>query len=469
MFTELNTRAMQLGIAERFITQLELNLLRIPGADNGYGPVKEALAELSELSDGEQDGDTAGRIAEHLERALDKWQHHLAARDEKIEAYHIRRYCDGLRNPLKQSVFISLLRFYRDIPHSRQSQSKFDLVLTRCFSTQINDLFRAMTMPREQIVEKLSELYSKWDPAKTLNASSSADVAGFDNFIAENDTLLDFPSLTASKLFDRIREFKTSLSDRFWEPAVAAAAVECNIVVGNHLNGLMARESENLGERFGSEFDFAGTLQDTSPNAGERVSEVLREMDEQDPLLSAGAAQEDLGLIRSVIDLSMTADHRPADIEIDIPMFIESSGFLGALRDLASGNASLRSSADRLGIKLEINESIADGRIQFLGPVELEASRLILTLACMRERDLCKPSVLSARTDAIRDILSRAEMIGAELTSEASGGSEAVRMLVLANAMMSELVKTERAFHLGPVTVQPNAEATAHGAAEMVN
>ncbi len=448
MLTHLNTKAMQLGIVERFITQLELNLLRVPDQDNGYGPVKEALADLSELSDGEFDTETATRLAEHLEQGLGKWQRHLADRDEKIEAYHIRRYCDGLRTPLKQSVFVSLLRFYREIPRSRQTQSKFDLVLTRCFSTQINDLFRSMTVSREEVAKRLKELYQKWDGGESPGSSSPENVAGFDDFIAENDSLLDFPSLTASKLFDRIREYKASLSDRFWEPAVAAAALECNIVVGNHLNGLMARENENLGERFGAEFDFAGTLQDTSPNAGERVTEVLREMDKQDPLLSRDFAEQDLRLIRSVIDLSSSGENIDAALS-DVPsLFIESPAFQQAIRDLSNGEASLRSCSEDFEIELDLADPIMDLNPAFAGMVEQESLRLTLTLACLRARDFSSYEVLSAKTDLIREIFSRAEILNAELSSEASEALNGMQRLTILNAMMGELVKTERAFYL---------------------
>ncbi len=444
MLTHLNYKAMQLGVVERFITQLELNLLRIPELTNCYAPVKEALADLRDLSVGEQDIETAKRIEHHLEQALAKWQHHLAERDQEIEAYHIRRYCDGFRVPVKQSVYISLLRFYRDIPRSRQAQSKFDLVLTRCFSTQINDLFRAMTMSREEIVESLTGLYRKWDQVEPPRLALSDDVAGFDNFIAENDTLLDFPSLTSSKLFDRIREYKTSLSSKFWEPEVAAAAIECNIVVGNHLNGLMARENENLGERFGSEFDFAGTLQDTSPNASERVTEVLREMDKQDPLISRDFAAHDLSLIRSVIDMSSSGESLDQIPEL----FIESVEFLDTMRELSDGNSSLRTCCEQIGFRIDVTDSIADLVPTFLGMVELEGIRLILTMASLRAKDLNEPKLLSAKTDLIREIFSRAEILGAELSSEAFEAENGMQRLTLSNAMMGELLKTERAFYL---------------------
>ncbi|HQU93532.1 MAG TPA: hypothetical protein PLK77_14600 [Pyrinomonadaceae bacterium] len=295
---------MHLAIVERFITQLELNLLRTPKCGDELSKIKRALADLNELSKTGVPESVHERTRQQIELVLESWQANLANRDEKIEAYHIRRHCDGLRMSPKQSVYVALMRFYRDIPPSRQTQSKFDLVLTRCFSSQVSDMFRSMTLSREEVEEKIHALYKSWDQTDYHPVADSAAALKFEEFIEENDALLDFTALTASRLFDRIREYKASLGNLFLEPQVAAAAVECNIVVGNQFNGLMARENESLGERFGTEFDFAGTLQDTSPNAGERVTEALREMDKQEPLLSGKSTDEDLRLILSVIDLS---------------------------------------------------------------------------------------------------------------------------------------------------------------------
>ncbi|MCY0725575.1 hypothetical protein OVW19_27960, partial [Klebsiella pneumoniae] len=91
-----------------------------------------------------------------------------------------------------------LARFYRDIPRCKNSQSKFDLALTRAFSNSVSDLYRSMTMSRDEIAVRLSALYSAWDRVTKIDAGSPRDVSGFDKFLAESDELLDFRSLTAS-------------------------------------------------------------------------------------------------------------------------------------------------------------------------------------------------------------------------------------------------------------------------------
>ncbi|MCV6070179.1 hypothetical protein OFP26_31880, partial [Escherichia coli] len=88
------------------------------------------------------------------------WAKELTARDANIEAYHIRRYCDSLKSKLPVEVFLAAARFYRDLDYSRQSLSKFDLVITRAFSTDIGELRRTLITDREELAEQIAMLYS---------------------------------------------------------------------------------------------------------------------------------------------------------------------------------------------------------------------------------------------------------------------------------------------------------------------
>ena len=71
-----------------------------------------------------------------------------------------------------------------------------------------------------------------------------------------------FEELINNKLFDRFREFKRGLGQRFFDPEIVAASIECNLAVGNAFNTLLGNANENLSSKLISTFDFAEAFHD---------------------------------------------------------------------------------------------------------------------------------------------------------------------------------------------------------------
>ncbi len=454
----LGEKALHLRIVEEFLTQMELSLLKTSSDHFDFASVRSAINELRGLAD-DENPDRRKRVEFQLAHELLGWQEHLAARDETIEAYHIRRYCDGLRKPLDNEIFLAMARFYRDIPRCKNSQSKFDLALTRAFSNSVSDLYRSMTMSRDEIAVRLSGLYSGWDRVTKVDPGSPRDVSGFDKFLAESDELLDFRSLTASRLFDRIREYKGELGDRFWDPAVAAAAVECNIVVGNHLNGLMARASENLGERLGSEFDVAGAFQDTSPNAGAYISGVLKEIDDQTPIVISESENEsdDLRFLRSLLELTDSLSTADADedetvsrqtddsaLSIDRPEFREMLSVLSHHNPDSRPLSAFIATTD-LGSGFELDDFLFDEEDQ---PDEVgrEVLATILSLESFRQDELHDRKMLTLLVkNKVMQMLGKAEDLGSKIDDRISDEPRSAgRRLKIANRLLEARLRTER-------------------------
>jgi hypothetical protein len=454
----LGEKALHLRIVEEFLTQMELSLLKASSDQFDFAPIRSAINELRGLADNDNP-DRRKRVEFQLAHELLGWQENLAARDETIEAYHIRRYCDGLKKPLDNEIFIAMARFYRDIPRCRNSQSKFDLALTRAFSNSVSDLYRSMTMSRDEIAIRLLVLYSGWDRVTNVDAGSPRDVSGFDKFLAESDELLDFRSLTASRLFDRIREYKGDLGDKFWDPAVAAAAVECNIVVGNHLNGLMARANENLGERLGSEFDVAGAFQDTSSNTGTYISQVLKEIDDQNPIVISDSESEsdDLHFLRSLLELTDSLNTEGADeseetlIQADDSILsIERPEFREMLAVLSQHNPDSRPlsayiATTDLGSGFELDDFLfaEDDQPDDLGREVLE---VILSLESFRLVELHDRKMLPLLVkNKVMRLLSSAEDLGSKIEERISVEPQSVgRRLKIANRLLEARLRTER-------------------------
>lgn len=458
----LGEKAFHLRVVEEFLTQMELSLLKTASEPFDFSSVRSAMTELRALAD-DENPDKRKRTEFQLAHELLLWQENLAERDEKIEAYHIRRYCDGLRKAFDSEVFVALARFYRDIPRSKNSQSKFDLALTRAFSVSISDIYRSMSLSRDEISIRLTALYCAWDRVRTIDAGSPRDVSGFDKFIAENDELADFRSLTDSKLFDRIREYKTELGEKFWGPKVAAAAVECNIVVGNHLNGLMARASENLGERLGSEFDFGGAFQDTSENTGTYLSEALREIGEESPELLPDLEEEsdDLRFLRSLFELSGSlqaesdaeASEEPVDhesVEVPAALSIDEPAFKELLSVLDQHNPDLRplaayAASAGLGAEFGLDDFLfsEDHQPDEVGREVLSA---IFVLESFRKNELHERKTLSVLIrNRVMHHLAQAEELGGKIENAIAERPESAgRRLKLANRLLEARLRTER-------------------------
>lgn len=456
-YAYIGQHALHLRIVEEFLTQMELNLLKTSPASFGIENVKAGLREMRAL--GEDAHDRRKRIEFQLSHELMQWAENLAERDAKIEAYHIRRYCDGLKNPLDSEVFVALARFYRGMGYSRQSMSKFDLAMTRAFTSQLGELRRCLVADRETLSARIAAHFATWDRLPVEDHGSPKDVHVFDRYVEECFSVDEFQELTDSKLFDRVREFKSELSERFFHPNVVAAAIECNIALGNRLNVLMAKAAENLGERLGSEFDFAGALQDTSQNAGAYISDVLREIDKHESLISAESESEDLFLLRSMLDLAEKSSEQAegedeegfADSGDELAVSTARPEFKKLLGLIGHQNPDV--GAIRAGLD-EIDEFKALDFNDFLfyedGTPDLvsrDVLKVILSLESLRAHELNEKKEISRSVrKEVMGLLSNAESLGRKLEEEIKLADRSVsaRLLLVSNKLLETRLRMER-------------------------
>lgn len=448
--------ALHLRIVEEFLTQMELTLLKSSPVSFDLGAVKAGIQELR--SSGEEDVERQKRIEFQVSHELAKWQQQLAERDGKIEAYHIRRYCDGLKSPLDSEVFIALARFYRGLDYSRQSMSKFDLAVTRAFTSQLGEIRRCLVADRETMSARIASHYANWDRMPVADHGSPRDVQVFDRYVEECFAIDEFEVLTDSKLFDRVRDFKSELCERFFQPNVVAAAIECNISLGNRLNVLMARAAENLGERLGSEFDFAGALQDTSPNAGAYISEVLREIDKQSPLISTESESEDLFVLKSMLELAVESN-LIADVEesaenlsaVDDSVSTHRPEFIAILQLVDHQNPDLvkvRRGLDEIEEfrQVDFNDFLffEDGQPDL---VSRDVLKVILSLESLRANELNRKQELSRDVrKEVFDLLDRAERLGDSLEKAINADAHLgnARLLFVSNKLLETRLRMER-------------------------
>jgi hypothetical protein len=138
-----------------------------------------------------------------------------------------------------------------------------------------------MLIEREDLKAQIEALFEGWDhstPARRSSAHAVLVAAKLDDFQREAESLREYAELQRSGIFDRLRAFKRKLGDLYFEPEITAAAVECNIVVGNVFNRLLASANEKLGERVTEGLDVAGAFYDAAPGSEQYVTEIPSEL-----------------------------------------------------------------------------------------------------------------------------------------------------------------------------------------------
>jgi hypothetical protein len=281
--------AVQLRIVERFLSEVERRLLKTTPEIFDIQRIRTALQILKTLS-ADDDIDECIEAEFRLDQEFHLWRELIIERDQKIETYHFRRLCDSAPYPLEDEIFVALASFYRSLELTPATQSKFDLSVTRLFTRSAAGGRREMRAVRSDNVRRLKLLFPSIDTEPESRERIEYAVASIEGFIDEALSFAVFEDLVKANIFDRYRVFKRELSELFFEPEVVAAAIECNIAVGNVFDGLLRSADEQLSSRLTVDVDIAGALHDPAPETQSHVNELFRvffgENETSDPHLS---------------------------------------------------------------------------------------------------------------------------------------------------------------------------------------
>ena len=226
--------------------------------------VKKALHVFLQVSD--DPNSVAAKEAEFdLMNQTQDWFTALAERDKEISVANIRRFCENSRPVLSSQALIALARFYRNAPFTEDVRSKYDFVMTRLFSKDLGEGKRRLLFERKDAIGHISTLYQNWSSVEVFSGPEhSKDIESaihrLDKAVTVADGADTLDRLLSSGVFERVRAFKEGLGELFFAPEVAAAAMNCNVRLGNRFVELVAETRSQadiyaLEERYGSNID----------------------------------------------------------------------------------------------------------------------------------------------------------------------------------------------------------------------
>ncbi len=200
-----------------------------------------------------------------LRQETEAWSFALFERDQRISVANIRRFCEESRPVLSSQALISLARFYRNSPFSEDVRGKFDFVMTRLFSRDTDNETRSLLFPHEEMIGHINTLYANWSSIALYSSEDdqvevSLTVTRFEEFALGVESAETFDELLETDFFGRIRIYKEQSAELFYVPEVVAAAIECNLRIGNRYLELIEKEKASHGpdlleEKYGYVFD----------------------------------------------------------------------------------------------------------------------------------------------------------------------------------------------------------------------
>lgn len=185
----------------------------------------------------------------NLMQETENWYSALSHRDKQISISHLRRYCETAKPVLSSEALLALARFYRNSPYSEAVRSKFDLIVTRLFSKDLENEKRERTFERDELIQHLAGLYAEWASISLFSGEEDDSAIllsafKFEDFMNEAERAESFDELIRNDFFNRLRAFKQSTGEQFFAPLVTAAAVESNIRIGNRYLQLLESERD---------------------------------------------------------------------------------------------------------------------------------------------------------------------------------------------------------------------------------
>lgn len=253
-----------LQMVEHVLSGVEREHMKISPVAYDDLNAKRALHKFIQVSEDFQSAEHAeAELA--LRQETEAWSFALYERDQKISVANIRRFCEDSRPVLSSQALIALARFYRNSPYSEDVRGKFDYVMTRLFSRETGEGTRALLFEHNEMIGHINTLYANWSSIALYTHEDDQvevllTVTRFDEFTDEVESAETFDELLETEFFSRVRTYKEESAEMSYVPEVLAAAIRCNLAIGNRYVDLIGKERsaasvERIEEKYGIAYD----------------------------------------------------------------------------------------------------------------------------------------------------------------------------------------------------------------------
>lgn len=239
-----------LQMVEHILTGVEREYMKVvpkPFDDFNTKKALNTFLTVSESVDSEEHKTAQFALMQETEA----WCSALAERDNNMPVSSFRQYCENSKPALSSQAMLGLARFYRNLPYNETVRGKFDFIITRLFSRSVENEKRKCLFTRDESLNHIKTLYAEWSSVSLYEVDEDDSnvmltALSFEDLATEAENASTFDQLIESDFFGRLKLFKESISELFFAPSVTAAAIECNVRIGNAYVELIERERRKM-------------------------------------------------------------------------------------------------------------------------------------------------------------------------------------------------------------------------------
>lgn len=211
---------------------------------------------------------------ESLERELERIHRELGRLERDFGPSYLRRFFDHLKRQ-DEKILFALVKFYLMSKHLEQETfDKLDILLTRLAEapTESDSLLQR---PRAELLPTFGRLakFARLQPLPPAEEKPLTEAVV--ELREEFDRIGDFDTLVQSKVYDRLRSFKTRIGRAMLHPPVLFEITGANIAARNRFRDLFDIEERHLLEGTNRIFDIERYLKKNPGIATETIKEKI--------------------------------------------------------------------------------------------------------------------------------------------------------------------------------------------------
>ena len=213
-------------------------------------------------------------VFEQIERELKRIQRELEQLEGEFGPSYLRRFFDHLKRQ-DEKILFALVKFYLMSRHLEQETfDKLDILLTRLAEapTEGDNLMQRARPELLATFERLAS-FAGLDPLPPTEEKPLVEAVA--ELREEFERIGDFDTLVQSKVYDRLRGFKTRIGRAFLHPPILIEITAANIAARNRFRDLFDIEERQLLEGTNRIFDIERYLKKNPGLATDEIKEKI--------------------------------------------------------------------------------------------------------------------------------------------------------------------------------------------------